>query len=775
MKSIQNIDFWKNKLGLFPVTLNYPENLGNYLMLNGGQGDFCFQTKDNKDDPNQYHSNSWSSNTRIFLTYLEDKICVYDWLNNSTEEIPHSLISNNVDKFYKYLQNKSYKSSNDIVPFVIDIFRQFRNLTLERSNPLEALNLLFRLLTSLEDDSANLNLKKWNLTDVNIPDGFNYYIDKLRQGLENTTPNLDLIIRHSAGAIFQEAQKEILFFDPQIDLFGGFSNNLVSKANLYSSIHYTPAYLSRTIVENSLAELNLNVSKIKIFDPACGSAEFLMEALKHLKEKNYLGKIEIEGWDSSETAIATSKFLLEYENRTIWKDQLKYKIKLVEDSLTEEWDNDYDLILMNPPFLSWELLKSKDQKEAVRNTLGVSFKGRPNQASAFLYKSITSIKAKSGVLGSVIPSSFLTLDSYSSLRNEIDEISSIRMIGKLGNFIFEDALTDVSFLIFKNEDIKSLPTILWTKNEKGIASDALRNLRRYNETKIPLKEVEDFSIYKPKIFPLLSENWRPISKKNSFFLNDIERFILEKRLVRSDEVFNIFLGIRQGIKGVFKIDEEQFCSLNKKEKLLFRPVVESQTIKNGIISTTNYIWYPYDANGMIFNTEEELSSGAPRFYSENLKPNQKELEKRASIQFWWGLTRPGNWQFKKKKKIFSAEFGKSNSFAFDEKGIYVVERGNAWIPKTEFEDEFYYFYLAIFSSTFYDSLLSIYSKQLAGGKWYALGRKHTKDIPIPNVNDEDVQNSDGFFKLIEIGKSISKGNRLLGETANEVVRKYFYP
>lgn len=64
-------------------------------------------------------------------------------------------------------------------------------------------------------------------------------------------------------------------------------------------------------------------------------------------------------------------------------DRLDFEVKLVDDSLTEEWDTDIDLILMNPPFVSWELLK-KDSRDAIKTVLGANFTGKPNQASAFL-------------------------------------------------------------------------------------------------------------------------------------------------------------------------------------------------------------------------------------------------------------------------------------------------------------------------------------------------------------------------------------------------------
>jgi type I restriction-modification system DNA methylase subunit len=627
----------------------------------------------------------------------------------------------------------------------------------------------------LEDDVNNFNTEKWGLENINIPNGFDYYIEQLQTGISNIRPELDLIIRHSAGILFQEAQKEVLFFNPQRDLFGGTSSSLSTKTNLYSSIHYTPPFLSRTIVENSLRNINLQADKLKILDPACGSSEFLIEVLKQLRELNYQGNIEILGWDISETAINTSRFLLTYEKRTIWNDRLDFSLSLVKDSLLENWENDFDLILMNPPFSSWDLLNNKENRDAVRTALGTSFIGKkPNQASAFFYKALNHLN-ENGVIGCVIPSSILTLDSYSKLRTDTNDLIDIKLLGKLGNFIFEDALTDVSFIIGKKPKTAHIPTIIWTRNEKGVAQEALRDLRKSVYNNQVTLDKPNFSIYQPISFPILKENWQPISLENHNFLKIIERFINEKKLFRIEDIFSVRQGIRQGAKDIFKIFDTDFVNLPEQEKKYFRPVVDNDAIKNGQLFLNKHIWYPYNESGLLLENEESAIENSSSFYNSNLNPNRLILEKRAGINQWWTLTRPRNWQYKKFPKLISTEFGKSGSFGFDSKGNFVVERGNAWIPKKELTINDYYFYLAIFNSTFFDNLLSIYSKQLAGGKWYDLGKKHTKNIPIPNVHMDEVKNSDGYQRLVDIGIELSEGNTYTKSIADNILERYFYP
>lgn len=622
---------------------------------------------------------------------------------------------------------------------------------------------------------TNFDFGKWNINNTVIPNDFDFYTDNIKEGMSNIKPELDLIIRHSAGTIFQEAQKEVLFFNPQRDLFGGVSNSLDTKKELYSSIHYTPPFLSRTIVENALRQLDLTTETIKIFDPSCGSSEFLIEALKQLKQLEYNGNIQIIGWDSSETAINTSNFLLKYEKRTIWKDKLSFTIKLVEDSLKEEWEDDYNLILMNPPFISWELLKLKDSRDAVREVLGSNFMGKPNQASAFFYKAINQLN-ENGVIGCVIPSSLLSLDSYKKLRNDIYENIEIKLLGKLGNFVFEDALTDVSIVIGQKPKTNQVPTLLWTRNEKGIAQNALRNLRKLiysNETTI---DNSDYSIYKPIAFPILNENWNPISLENNNLFKNIERFVREDKLVRIDKIFVVKQGVRTGNNNVFKISKREFIELPASEQKYFRASIDNESIKNGKLYINNYIWYPYDENELLINSEDEFQQKVPTYFDKIIQ-HKESLSNRArkDINSWWILSEHRAWLRKKSPRLISSEFGKSDSFAFDKNGEFVVERGNAWIPKKDFKNDFYYFYLALFSSSFFNKLLSVYSRQLAGGKWYDLGKKHTKDIPIPNIHSLEVIESIGYFKLVEIGKELSNGITSLKTILDEVLIKYFYP
>ncbi|MDO9577178.1 MAG: N-6 DNA methylase [Candidatus Cloacimonadales bacterium] len=777
MNSILNIDYWRKSLGLLPMKL-FSDSVNEHILLNGNVGNFCIDFVADK-SYEDYYSYAWSSNTNNFITIKEDKLNLYNWLLNRNEVYPIEKISNKIDKFYSYLLQNSYSSELDIVPFIINIFKSLRNFTDEKDEGVQALNHLLLLLAAYDDgvDFCNIDREKWYISDFSTEAGTEDFLEEFKRGIgaSNLKPNIELILRHSSGQLFQEAQKEAIFpVNREKDLFGFYDTEYELKKKLFSSFHYTPSYLVRSIVENSLSELNISeMTTIKIFDPACGSAEFLLEALKQLKSIGYKGDVIIKGWDLSESAINISNFLLKYEQRE-WANKLLFEFEKVENSLTQDWENDYDLILMNPPFSSWELM-NKDNREIVSDVLNTKSRKRPNLASAFIIKSIRHLR-ENGIFGAVIPSSILLMDSYKDLRNEIKESLSLKLVGKLGNYVFKNALTDISILIGKKPKTECNTTLLWTKNEPGIVSTALRDLRKVNYQMLPyIKDKKTHSIYKVNRYPQ-KENWKIISFLEQKLIKQLNELVAMGNLKTVQDIFNVKQGIRTGNNKIFIITKDQYENLPNEEKTFFRPSIDNKSIKNGVLSKVNYVWFPYsNSKNLLITSENELIQNASTYYNKYLFRYKEHLiNRKKDIPFWWSLSDYAPRLIPFSTKLVSTEFGKSGSFAFDEKGEYVVERGNGWIPKKEFEKiDYNYAYIAILNSSIFEQLLSIYSRQLAGGKWYDLGKKYTSKIPIPEINN-DIVEAKVYNKLVQLGKSINEGDFSVVQLIDEILIKYFY-
>lgn len=770
---LNNSLFWASQTGMLPIHLNPLEKENKYILLDGGVYDFCLDLSGVSESFELYKSLAWSSNSKNYICVNDNDVIVYNWLKETEDKLPKSIVENKFAQFVKILNDSSYNTSYDVVPFVLDLFRSLRNQTAEKKEPLEALNLLYRLLVSLEEQKFDeVICEKWKIADVATNSIFDDLVEKIRKGSRNITPNLDLILRHSSGLIFQEAHRFAQSFSNQLTLFGGFSSEIkYGKDDSYSSIHYTPQYLARSIVEKCLDGIDMHSAHFKILDPACGSGSFLIEVLKQLKERGFTGNVTICGWDSSACAISTTNFLLSYEKRTQWESGvLNINLKQVNDSLTENWEDDYDLILMNPPFMSMELIKTKEGKDAVNVALeDLGMRKRPNQSAAFLYKAVKALKAN-GILGVVLPSSILLADQYDILRNRIREQAELVSVGRLGNYIFENALTDVSFLTLrKMGDNYKVPQTIWCKNIENAAYEAIKDWRKMKYANSSSCIQQNYNIYIPNEFPQVRSTWKTIPINDDKFVSLLHERVEIGQLKPLSSMFDIKQGLIRGNKDSFVATSNELEMFSSKERMFFRRLANGDTIHDGHIDNSLFIWFPYDQNGLIIKTEEQLQKYSNIFNW--LSVNKNNLSSRKGVSAWWELTRPRVWQYQENHLLISKRFGNSSSFAITCNNE-VIEEGNAFIFKSKSEDEDIYFYLALLSSSIFERLLSIFAKPILSG--YDLGKASIKDIPVPDVFNNGLKDTEAYRQLCSCGRQYAQGNEFVLDKINQIV-KLFYP
>lgn len=771
MFDIKDITSWRKDFGLYPIQIR-PTNIDQYALLNDGRRDLCIDLNP-LGDIDLYNSYAWSANAKNYLAISEEYVIIYNWLKSKPEQIKTNIVENNIAAFYGYLGTQSYSTGNDVVPFIINLFRKMRNITREKQSPIESLNLLYTLLLSLDNDLNTLDYNRWNIEQTELPEQFETFVHELKNGIGSAKPNLSIILRHCSGPIFQEAHRVIQTFYSDRDLFGNISSKLIGSQKEYSSSHYTPQYVARSIVEQCLKQDVLNRKSIRIFDPACGSAEFLIEILKQLHAKQYAGSVFVKGWDSSDSAISTSRFLLKYEKESVWHDRLTFDIHIVEDSLNEDWGVDNDIILMNPPFISWELL-NKAQREVVSECLSSTI-SKPNQAIAFFKKAVNALSVN-GILGSVMPTSLFESDSYKCVREELNEVLKTIFAAKLGNFIFDNALTDVSIYIGKKEDNILSTRLLWCRNEEGVAQEALRALRKMEARGLVEQETERYSIYSPIEYPDIQNSWKIIPRSACMFKDKLNNAIQRGHLVRLQSIFTVKQGIRTGWNDLFIINCDEFEMMTDKEKSFYRKSIDNSAIWHSKLEIKNYVWFPYNEFGIIITSEDQLREECPRTY-DRLIGYKNKLESRASLgnkEYWWALSRHRDWLLKNERRLVSTEFGNTKSFSLDIKGDCVIERGYAWIPKKEFKLLDYFFYLAVFSSSIFEKTLSIYTRQLAGGSWYDFAAKSTNSIPIPDVHSPGFRDTKIYNDLVSLGQVISEESSCFyTERINELAAKLY--
>jgi hypothetical protein len=220
------------------------------------------------------------------------------------------------------------------------------------------------------------------------------------------------------------------------------------------------------------------------------------------------------------------------------------------------------------------------------------------------------------------------------------------------------------------------------------------------------------------------------------------------------EVFTVKQGIITGARDVFEINHFQYDDIPGIERKFFRNIASSLTISDGQINTRNYIWYPYDKKGLIIKTEEQLRQY--EWVYKWLLPNKEYLLNRSGGKNWWEPVWPRNWQFERAMHLCSKRFGDSSSFAIASPD-FVIKDGNAFLFNSEnIQKSDYYFYLAYFSSSTFEHLLSIYARTLMKG--YDLGNRNIKDIPIVDVTtNPGIRTTYTYIKLVELAKMYSEG------------------
>lgn len=737
--------------GLLSVPLLHKQttDMERYALLNGTSNNLCLDGN-SSEQSEWYRKMAWSSGNNTYIAFNGGMCHIFRFDRPQIESYDEKLVFDNATRFFDYLGKNTANLVNSIVPYVLRTYRSIRNEIRTENSGLDSLKVLLYLL-AYSRDGNNVNLDDWGIT---AQDGAVFQMidnNKWDMITESFTkgilvdkwlkPEIDLILRHTAGKLFEEANY-IAYLPPQLNLFPD-EKIKYSYDTTHDGAYFTPAYLARSIVEEVLRNVDLkNKNKLTIFDPACGASGFLVETLRQLKKKGFDKPIKVIGWDKAETAVLMSRFVLYFEKQE-WGDLLTIEVKQC-DSLAEEnvWPQDVDILLMNPPFLSWDKMKETPEirDQVLRILPGI---GRANLSAAFLTKAVETLN-QAGVLGTVVPTRLLNDQRYNPLREIIRDNVSIRMIGGLGSFVFDPVLTYASMIV-ATKDMHDLTktTVLWTNNVIGATESGLKALRKYRYTNIVTAE-ENFSVYETQ-FDTKQKSWKTDNYQNLELKSRIDLAVRDGRLKRVGELFKVHLGARTGNNKVFIVTEDYIMSLPENEKAFFRPSVDNLAIDNGHLYRMNYIFYPYSKDVERIESEDRLRELLPETYRQKLLPAKEQLIERSSLKGnprWWELSEHCAWQEVKELKFVSSEFGHAGSFAIDYEGEHVVERGTmwefrkrGWTPKVKYLEA----YLAILNSPYINIVLGIYGEQLAGGNVYKLGKSYIGNLPLPDLSQSQYE------------------------------------
>jgi hypothetical protein len=729
---------WSAELGLASNPLFSPNGVDeeHYALLDGVEGSFALSA--GITEPPRGVDWAWSANLGHYVFVGEARVSVRNTSGGAIREFDRTVVEQRLERFFEYLLKDSNKPSVDAITHIINIFRSHR-YHLDSCNVDQALALPTFLLCLAHFRRTQSKTAAPEMTQFATeydPDLKSYqtaitpeYLRRFDEQLGfnaviGRSLNLQLTIRHAAGALFQEAHAELSRGIQSQGVLWGLPTFPEIKTSDAIGVYFTPPGLARTMADLALAP-HLSKKSITVLDPACGSGIFLCEALRSLRRHEYAGEIRLIGFDISDNAILMARFAIEESDdvQNITR-RLERRDFLISHE-TQQLD-DIDVVLMNPPFVNFNTLGAA-QRDLMRAKLGDLFRYRPDLSVLFAHEALTNL-AHGGTLACLMPVGALSANSSAEWRRSLARNYTIELVAVLGDHdLFKYALVNAAVLILRktSPSVDNRALMLWGSQYPGSGAAALRGLRRSVVDISTRSREDDWALYSVSHQDLAQrDRWLPSPNALGSLKPRLEAEIPH----RLGDLFAIELGIRSGDRARFVVDQDFIDRASKGERQHFRPIAETSSIANGRISTKRWLFYP--TNDM---TVAEIEKTCPRYYDRFIRPLNHPPDRIIK------LDRPRRRTYtSSESRIVSRAFAGVGGFAVDYDARHVVVTGYAWIPKRTLRDTVESLdlllqdYCFILNSQIFGLLAREYGQLQSGGQT-DLAQKFMKDVPMPHL------------------------------------------
>ncbi len=243
----------------------------------------------------------------------------------------------------------------------------------------------------------------------------------------------------------------------------------------------------------------------------------------------------------------------------------QYRITLKEENyITAAWDETYDGIVCNPPYLKFHDYDNGVLVPIVNEKLNIHLNGFTNIYSLFLLKSMSQLR-KGGRLAYIIPSEFLNSDYGVEVKRAL-LASGVRLHIIIVDFTkcaFDDALTTACILLCE-------------KSENGMKEVRFSNVKDVGELRFPISDYKSFAY----------EQLDPMMKWKSYYEDTQENKY--SHLVPFSTFAKVSRGIATGANGYFALKASNIESL-KIPKKCFRPCIcHAADVKNFVFTSEDF-------------------------------------------------------------------------------------------------------------------------------------------------------------------------------------------
>ena len=259
----------------------------------------------------------------------------------------------------------------------------------------------------------------WNIISSN----YKQIIDKTF-GLLLRDLLLNIDLKTAISNQFNKVLKYEFEYNKQDDLLGFIYISLIMlQQRKKTGMYYTSKKLVKTLQSN----LNINNSqKVKIYDPCCGSGNFIIS----LANSNLDSKC-LYGQDIDYLNIVLTRI-----NVALLYPSVDYNFLcehfICDNTLLKSFDLKFDYVIGNPPWGS----KFKDVEIYQYKKLYLTAnQSNIESFNLFIEKALSMLK-QNGILSFILPESILTVGTHKKIRNIISKKCSVEYVNFLGNAFY---------------------------------------------------------------------------------------------------------------------------------------------------------------------------------------------------------------------------------------------------------------------------------------------------------------------------------------------------
>jgi len=551
-------------------------------------------------------------------------------------------------------------------------------------------------------------------------------------------------------------------------------NHIVEKGKLFFSpnnedrkmtgSYYTPDYVVKYIVENTLAPLIENRSckeilELKVCDPAMGSGHFLAGALDFLVSVYRKKWCEENNDDMNELVEETSRMVLDsclygvdINSRAVKLAQMSLwlmtacagkKLERLDDQLkcgdsiesarfdwNEEFsflkmNNGFNAVIGNPPYVKISSLKRYDH---LSNEY-TSFAKSGDLYVLFIEKAFNLING-SGRIGFIVPNKFFIVDYGENLRAFLSSKSAVEKIVDFEHHqVFDGAMTYTCIL-----------SLTKTPNEK------LQYYRLKNfdiETKLALGNIVAQSVKKERLDGqwCFGEN-KSLNLTDCVLLSDVMETMFQGLATTCDPVY--ILKKKNG-----KLFSKYLNAEVSVEKEILKPIYRGKDLgKFNLPANTEFVIFPYlvkrtgDYQPIDIDVFKRDYPRAHDYLSKcREKLDARESGKMLKKKNWHLYSQEHNLGYFESAKIITKVMSKDGSFTLDSAGeSYFVGGGTAGgyglVPKKEYAQHIDLIVAILNSKTIFTFTQK--NNSVFNGGYYSYSKKTLNDIPLKIINIDKV-------------------------------------